>query len=315
MEEVVGMDKMELLIEETGCDRAQAALALTLTGFDVEKAIRTIGSLLRDIVVVKAKFAHARQQAYGWAILIADRRKRRVVRARAVVSSNPVLFENPLTCPWHAFERSIYAERLADGTKPQASLAFERGWGERLELGRDRLYALLDSSDHPALTSFLAETVAEPWGDGSLESAFVVEVVDLHQFRRGAIAVEDPLTTRAAPMKPHETVLLDLGLVEDDAGVPIERLRAGDSVRARVTDARDIALYLARLLGSVEGADPRPFDAPIETLVREDKAIAVHVRLSPTLRGVARVALGRRVCAREANPRSWWRRFLPFRRS
>jgi hypothetical protein len=86
-------DKIRLLMEEASCDRAEAELAMSLAGFDLEKAIRTIGTLLRHIVVVKGKFVDATQNLYGLLILIADTRRDQFIRVRAVVSYNPALLK------------------------------------------------------------------------------------------------------------------------------------------------------------------------------------------------------------------------------
>ena len=49
-------DKIELLMEETGCDRGEAELALEMCGFDLEEAVRQIPRLLNDICALKGKF-------------------------------------------------------------------------------------------------------------------------------------------------------------------------------------------------------------------------------------------------------------------
>jgi hypothetical protein len=98
-EDPVLPDKIQLLMEEASCDRAEAELAMSLVGYDLEKAIRTIGTLLRHIVVVKGKFVEVHQNLHGLLLLIADTRREHFIRARAVVSYNPALFETGIEPP------------------------------------------------------------------------------------------------------------------------------------------------------------------------------------------------------------------------
>src|ERR1041384_2732283 len=113
--EPVIQDKIHLLMEETGCDQGEAELAMTSAGYDLEKAIRTIGVLLRNIVVVKGKFLLPGKNLYGLIILIADTKRQSLFRIRAVVSYNPALYETPLETDWYDFEKGLYAFRLWEG--------------------------------------------------------------------------------------------------------------------------------------------------------------------------------------------------------
>jgi len=63
-------DKIALLMEETGCERGEAELALEMCGYQVEEAVKAIGRLLRNIVVLKAKFLHSEQSQYGLFLVV-----------------------------------------------------------------------------------------------------------------------------------------------------------------------------------------------------------------------------------------------------
>ncbi len=148
-------DKIHLLMEETGCDQNQAEIAMALAGYDVEKAIRAIGALLRHIVALKGKFHFPGKNLYGLLIVIADTKRERIARARAVASYNPALFETPLVLEWFEFEKSLYAARLGEGTLQQPSQDLERMLTDALESRRDAFFAHVAAENEGPLADFL----------------------------------------------------------------------------------------------------------------------------------------------------------------
>lgn len=311
-------DKIQLLMEEASCDRAEAELAMSLVGFDLEKAIRTIGTLLRHIVVVKGKCVEADQNLHGLLLLIADTRRDHFIRARAVVSYNPALYETPLGQHWYDFERCIYAARLGEGALQQVSQELERSFLDRLESRRGDFFAALKSSDQGEISVVLNDGLAVTFPRG-VQSEFSPEVIDWNQFRRFPLKGEeragvemsapngDPLVEN----RPHgagETLRLQMALLEDPRGIPVTEVRVGDRITVTLADGRDIAHYIAKLFGALNENGARPFDAPVETIRTEDGRVRLHVRLSAGILGLAEAPeqFRARVLARDTDP--WWRR-------
>ena len=58
-------DKIALLMEETGCDRGEAELALELCGFELEAAVKAIPRLLKNILVLKGRFFDPEQPRFA----------------------------------------------------------------------------------------------------------------------------------------------------------------------------------------------------------------------------------------------------------
>ncbi|MBL0059704.1 MAG: hypothetical protein IPP35_11515 [Elusimicrobia bacterium] len=305
-------DKIQLLMEETSCDRAEAELAMSLAGFDLEKAIRTIGSLLRHIVVVKGKFVDGDRNLHGLLILIADTRREHLFRARAVVSYNPGLHETSLDHPWYEFERSLYAARLGEGALQQLSQDLERAFTERLESQRDRFFSALKSPQHEGLPEFLNEGLSAAF-PGRVEAVYVPEVIDWDQFHRFPIKGEERAFPGGLPSRPHppgENLALHLDLMPEEQGVAARDIRVGDTVTALLADGRDIAQYLAKLFGAMAETGPRPFEAPVETLRNENGRVRFHLRISAGILGVAEVSEESRVRVRRRRAESGWRRWL-----
>lgn len=311
-------DKIQLLMEEASCDRAEAELAMSLVGFDLEKAIRTIGTLLRHIVVVKGKCVEADQNLHGLLILIADTRREHFIRARAVVSYNPALYETLLAQHWYDFERCIYAARLGEGALQQVSQELERCFLERLESRRADFFSALKSADQGEISAVLNDGLAVSFPRG-VQSEFSPEVIDWNQFRRFPLKGEERATPEvfalsgdpAVENRPHssgETLRIQMALVEDAQGPSVGELRVGDRITVTLADGRDIAHYIAKLFGAVNENGARPFDAPVETIQKEEGRIRLHVRLSAGILGLAEAPEGFRVrvIPRESDP--WWRR-------
>ncbi len=326
-------DKIQLLMEEASCDRAEAELAMSLVGFDLEKAIRTIGTLLRHIVVVKGKFVDTDQNRHGLLLLIADTRRNQFIRARAVVSYNPALYETSLSQHWYDFERCIYAARLGEGALQQVSQDLERSFLDRLEAGRDAVISALKSPDPKELPSLLNDGLSPSFPKG-VQSVFVPELIDWDQFRRFPIRGEDRAFSSRSPAKPGaaaagepdgaalpqeavddarphglgETLRIQMELVPDEAGRPVGEVRVGDRLFVCLTDGRDIAHYVAKLFGAMNENGPHPFEAPVETIQKEGGRTRLFVRLSAGILGWADApdAFRARVLPRE--PDRWWRR-------
>ncbi|MBK8575493.1 MAG: hypothetical protein IPN90_07410 [Elusimicrobia bacterium] len=329
-------DKIQLLMEEASCDRAEAELAMSLAGFDLEKAIRTIGTLLRHIVIVKAKFVETEQNLHGLLILIADTRRDHFLRARAVVSYNPALYETGLGQHWYDFERCIYSARLGEGALQQVSQDLERTFIERMETRREIFFSALKADQQSALSAVLNDGWAASFPRGVV-SEFSPEVIDWNQFRRFPLksderasvarspgAVPTKLSGAASgsedvvlphdispdgrPHAPGETLRIHLEVVGDENGSPVGEVRVGDRIPVVVSDERDIAHYIAKLFGAMADGGPLPFEAPVETIQKEGDLVFLHIRLSAGILGLAEAPPQFRVqiLPRESDP--WWRR-------
>jgi hypothetical protein len=349
-EDPVLPDKIQLLMEEASCDRAEAELAMSLVGYDLEKAIRTIGTLLRHIVVIKGKFVEVHQNLHGLLLLIADTRRELFIRARAVVSYNPALFETGLRPHWYDFERSIYAARLGEGALQQVSQDLERSFIERLEARRGDFFSALKSPAQRDLPAVLRDGFSASFPRG-VQSDFVPEVIDWNQFRRFPIKGEERTHGEMGPSrgagalpskavgppgelplcdKPKEkekqgwgdlggdprahgageTLRIEMDAVTDPSGPLARDVREGDRMTVLLTDGRDIAHYIAKLFGAMTEKGPRPFDAPVETIQLEKGRVRFHVRLSSGILGLVEAAETTRVHVLPRESDSWWRRFL-----
>jgi len=308
-------DKISLLMEETGCDQKQAELAMTSVGYNLEKAIRTIGTLLKNIVVVRVKFHVPSQHLYGLVILLADVRRRSLFRIRAVVSYNPALYETPLAGDWYDFEKTIYAFRLHDGTLQQVTQNLEKTLQEWFEKNsQEGLYDVLTVERIEGLREIFQKSLFGYFTDNALEMQLSSDELNLEQFRRFKLEEETVPSRPEGGPDDHSgsKLVLNIDLQQDADGIPAREVKAGDFVYALLTDGRDIAQYLSKLLGGSGEHGLKPLPAPVESSRRDGETISFQIRLSGTIVGVAEVGADSLVRLQKRTAMSWWRRLVPF---
>jgi hypothetical protein len=311
-------DKIELLMEETGCDRAEAELALEMYGFEVEEAVRQIPRLLRDICALKGKFVVPGANRHGLVLIVLNLKSHKVLRARAVLSYDPAVCAIGLEEEWFAFEKHLYGCRLWDGSLPAESLELEHRLIAHFRAAQPELFDRLREASSADSVELLAAPLRSALRDPGLDLRLKKDILDLGQFQslRKAPA---PAARRAPPPKappPEEDLLvLKISLEEDPEGIAASELRAGDQVSARIVDGRDIAQYLARLFGGLTAQGPTPIEAPVEAIESVEGGVLVRARFAVGVAGDGVVPADRRVLASRGggNGRgdgSWWRRFF-----
>lgn len=308
-------DKIELLMEETGCDRGEAELALEMCGYDVEEAVRQIPRLLRDICALKGKFLLPSKNQHGLVLVILNLKSRQVLRARAVMSFDPAVCSVGLEEDWFAFEKYLYGCRLWDGSLPAESLEVEQHLSAHFRAAPAETFERLREAPSAAAAEELAAPLRALFHDSGLSLRLKKDILDLGQFRslRKAPA---PAARRDKPAPLAEDLLvLKIELEEDPEGLPASELRAGDMVQARIVDKRDIAKYLARLFGGLTASGPVPIEAPVEAIESGPEGVLVRARFAVGVAGDVLVPADRRLKASRGAEQgrgdgSWWRLFF-----
>jgi hypothetical protein len=310
VKEPVVHDKIHLLMEETGCDQGEAELALASTGYDLEKAVRTIAGLLRHIVALKGKFHAPGRGLYGLLVAIGDTRRDQLLRMRAVVSYNPALYETVLEGDWYDVERELYAFRLGEGTLQQVSQDLERLLGERWGLSEGaRFHAWLRENRVERITESAERLVSAHFSGDGVSVRVVREELNLDQYRR--VKREDMAAAPVAAPAAGENLALKVTLEEDPDGVPARDVAPGDTVRVILTDERDIAQYVSKLLGGRSGGTLKALPAPVEGVTREEGRLLFQIRLSGSILGLSTAPADMRLRVERRSDGSWWRRLLP----
>ncbi|MFH1723529.1 MAG: hypothetical protein ABII00_02790 [Elusimicrobiota bacterium] len=339
-------DKVTLLMEETGCDRSEAELALQLCGYDLESAVQAVPRLFQNIMILKGRFRVESESLYGLWLAILNLRERRLLRARAVISYNPAVFASELDQHWFDFEGRLYACRLWSGTMQQLSQEVEgllTSLFDAPEAGH--LYeegAHLGDEAFEPLRALLAKRLG-----GGVELQARQDVLDMSQFQEVRPMAEAPRDKRpksriakragGSSQGPVGLLILNVALEPDAEGAAASELRAGDLVYAAIDDQRDIAQYLARLLGVPATGLPHPREegpprvpvepgpdgkarsveeaapllVPVEAIERAAGEVTIRVRFSAGVCGDVSVPEDLRVrVSRRTGRTPWWRKIF-----
>ncbi|MDD5303635.1 MAG: hypothetical protein PHS14_11070 [Elusimicrobia bacterium] len=311
-------DKIELLMEETGCDRGEAELALEMCGYEVEEAVRQIPRLLNDICALKGKFVRPDENQHGLFLVVLNLKSRKVLRARAVMSYDPAVCAVELDEDWFAFEKHLYGCRLWDGSLPAESLEVEQRLAAHFRAAEPAVFDLLRTAGEEEATAELAAPLRAHFRDQGLSLRLKKDILDLGQFQ-SLRKVPAPAARRGKPslgVPPEEDLLvLKITLEEDPEGVPAAELHAGDMVFARIVDGRDIAQYLARLFGGLTASGPVPIEVPVEAIESSPAGTLARVRFAVGVAGDAvvpgdKLYKAARGAAHGRGDGSWWRRFF-----
>lgn len=311
-------DKIELLMEETGCERGEAELALEMCGYEVEEAVRQIPRLLRDICALKVKFVHPSANQHGLALVVLNLKTRKVLRVRAVMSFDPAVCAIGLEEEWFAFEKHLYGCRLWDGSLPAESLEIEQRLTAHFRAAPPEVFDALRELDSEGAVETLAAPLRAYFRDPDLSLRLKKDILDLGQFQSlrkapAPSARKDKPAPRTPP--PEDLLVLKIALEEDPEGVAASELHAGDLVSARIVDGRDIAQYLARLFGGLTAQGPVPIEAPVEAIESVEGGVLVRARFAVGVAGDGVVPADRRLralhgAAHGRGDGSWWRRFF-----
>lgn len=311
-------DKIELLMEETGCERGEAELALEMCGYEVEEAVRQIPRLLNDICALKGKFVLPAQNRHGLILVVLNLKSRKVLRARAVMSYDPAVCSVGLDEDWFAFEKHLYGCRLWDGSLPAESLEIEQRLAAHFRAAEPELFDRLRAAATEEVVEELSAPLQAAFRDPGLSLRLKKDILDLGQFQ-SLRKVPAPAARKGKPEArtppPEDLLVLKIALEEDADGLPAAELHAGDMVFARIVDGRDIARYLARLFGGLTAQGPVPIEAPVEAIESAEGGTLARVRFAVGVAGDAVVPADKRLkaargAAHGRGDGSWWRRFF-----
>jgi hypothetical protein len=299
-------EKILLLMEETNCDQAEAELAMELANYDLEKAVKTIRSILRNIIVTKGKFIITGKNIYGLFIMILDKRFQSVIRLRCVTSYNPMIYEYDLDTEWDQVERLIYRCRLIEGSILSFARNVEDHFNRTIDLNKDKFFKALNAKNFPRIK----ELFTDNFPLGVPEILLATEEINLAAYQDGSNKAEpEKMTDISSTHMELTKIVLEVSLSEDRNGKKASSLSKGDIVLAQITDSREIAKYLTRLLCSKA---PNFLPVSIEEIKAEDSEIEVSLHFTPRIVGSARLKANTRVKVLKEVSNPWWRRIFPW---
>ena len=268
-------DKVASVMSQAQVGREDALKALDKTDGDVGRAVEFIKSSERNISIIKGRFSAPSAEYKGGFLVIIDAASKEIERIIVTVFRlNDEKFSADINEPWTAFQETLYSLKLSE------SEMFETAQKLHTFLERDILRNNLDlvidagrSGNRSHLNLLFGGWIKDIIYDESLSAETEVESIIHDDYRRREAErskrTQPPPETEAdTPRKAKKvTAALTAELIIDPTGGrPIGDLKAGDLVLTRITDGRDVARYIAQLIGGRRGDEIVPVAARIESI-------------------------------------------------
>jgi len=282
-------DEAKILIDEAGCSKRVAEKILRLYDNNLNLAFRWLASCHKNLVVLKIKFATKSSYNCGLLFIVLNALQKRIRRFAVSISQNPYIFSADIAMPWHEFENRIYTQRLSEEIVHERTISVTQSVRTFFQDGdNESFFKIFNSVDYAeiekALKLFLIKILNE---DVIFE--FKKERISVFDFRQissnGKISATE-LISRQPRIELKIEVIRGKKRFLFKRPKTIEKISAGILIFVRITDQREIARYLARMIG-VTGEDA----IPVEVLEKKENqnGYSLTVRLGGMIKGICDV--------------------------
>jgi hypothetical protein len=309
------------LVESTGCDFTLAGMLLKFTGWDLEGARRIIEAVPKDIFAVKIKFITQITGFFGALFLSYDEKKKEIKRFIGVITDDKDLGSLSIEKHWRDFEDELYTyarNRKIDGLK--VDQIKKRMTGEEFISKLSNVLMVGRPVKNDMLTNTLVDELYNTFTDTNIAVKFSIEMTDAFELNRGTkqsqigditgrdldpdeVDVEvERRDTATRHQRDKSLVVLSVDpVLSPVSGVSIQDLEFGDEIQVRITDEREIADYLAELLGAkVDSIRVPIFTRIIEVKELETGDLGVFTQFGPGILGMFKVPEDVKVATRSS---------------
>ncbi|MDR2067093.1 MAG: hypothetical protein LBP57_04605 [Endomicrobium sp.] len=293
-------DQLKLLMEETGCEQSQAELALNLSDNNLEKAIATIGFLLKFIKIFKIKLIFSKENIYGLVQVAINMKTSEILRLSTAFSQNPAIYEISENIDWFSFEKAIFSARLEAGSLEKYTQNIEENF---------RLYAQQAIKEFISVSADeISDIIKAFFSPNNIDIKVLEEELNLTQFKKFP---DQNLRTGIMPSKGYDIgfVKLDAKILEDADGKPIKKIQEGETVFSVIIDQRDIAHYLLHLIGGKENGIISPIPATVQKVYYKNESFEVHLYYASSITGFAIVQKNSKLKTL-GEKQLWWEKIL-----
>jgi hypothetical protein len=296
-------DQLQLLIEETGCEQDEAEIALSLSNNNIEKAIYTIGLLLKFITIFKIKLIFSKENIYGLIHIAVNMKTHDILRFSMIFSHNPTIYEISANIDWFSFEKAIFSARLGAGAmenytqkiEENLKLYTQQSVKEISVISKEEISTIIKTFFHPII----------------IEMETVNEELNLTQFKK---LPDYNAKQNEIPFARYDLgfVKLDVKILEDSNGKLAEKITESDTVLSLITDKRDIAHYLAHLTGGRKNGIMIPLPAIVKKIYSENSNFEIHLHYAPSITGLAKIKSGTKLKVLETKNQLCWKKIIPW---
>lgn len=261
------------LSNDTGCDIITSQLLLQFTGGDLDGAKKILDSMAKNLVVIKAKFIAQKTSYYGTTIIIFDRQKNSLERIEIALGHDIEFTKANIESQW--YEILDYISELQKSKKHIKDIS------DRIEqnIRSDEFYPdfkeILNSTEevnNERVKIFLSDLLFKVTSDTAITiklktsriNAFQLYKTKSDNTQEENLADKQEHTQDSNPVEQGERLDHDKPLPAEHGlsfivlqtdvevapvnGIPVTDLQPGDEIMIRVTDNREIASYLNKLL-------------------------------------------------------------------
>ncbi|MDR1662908.1 MAG: hypothetical protein LBR59_00665 [Endomicrobium sp.] len=293
----------QLLMEETGCKRSEAELALSLSNNNLEKAIIAIGFILKFITTFKIKIAFPKENIYGLMHIVINIKTSEIARFSLTFSRNPAIYEIATSMDWFSYEKAIFSARLNSGameiytkkTEKNLKIYIQKVLKEAIIVSQEEISSILKNFFYPTEVFMEIEN----------------EELNLTQFKK--------LPDYNLRQNSTSSLNYDLGFIElnvtilkDNNGKPIKKTAEGDTVLSTIIDERDLTHYIAHLIGGIENGNMCPVPAIVKKITYKNDEFEVYLNYTSSIIGIAKVKSDTKIKILEQKHQLWWKKILPW---
>ncbi len=269
-------NKIKLLMETAGCNHYEAELAYKSAKGNFAEALDFLNKVSPGLGVVKGRLILPDKFIYGAFLIIFDIKQANILTTSAVISENPKIYELDFSLSWEDIDKAIYSYKLEESVLPNFSNIMQ----EKIPRIIERVFFFeSEQSCEDKMKEFLNEV---------FDTENIVVSIDYS---------EEPYKTQISidPPSAHERceasgkIMLEVEPLVDDDGVPAPALSENDVVWLKITDRREIAGYLAEMLGGKSDEGILPLACQISKARRRDKKVLFEFKFNDSVAGFATV--------------------------
>ena len=270
---------IQILMEDTGCERSEAEFALALANNNVEKAIVKLGIIQKYIAVFKIKLLFPSDNFYGLLHIAINTKTNEILRFSLVFSYNPKSFEISAETDWFSFEKAIFAARLESG----AMQDYTRKLEAPLKKYINRI--LSETKNMPN-----EEIIRAFFNPLNIKIEIIKEQVNTANFKK--LPNFDPKPPKIHHASQGAFLHVEVKILEDPQGKPIEKITQGDNIMTLITDERDIAKHLVNLIGRQKEGDMIPIPAMVSKVSEKDGIYEIYLQYNSSISSLVLVRKG-----------------------
>ncbi|MDR2436669.1 MAG: hypothetical protein LBD17_01160 [Endomicrobium sp.] len=296
-------DYFQLLMEETGCKRSEAELALALSNNNFEKAIETIGFISKSITTFKIKMLFPKKNMYGLMHTAINMKTLEIVRFSIIFSYNPAIYEIVTNMDWFSYEKAIFSARLNSGAMETYTKETEKNLKVYIQQNLKKIITISPEEICSIIKNFFYPT------DVYIE--IENEELSLAQFKK---LPDYSLNQNSVPSSNYNLgfIKLDVKILEDSHGKPAKKLVEGDTIVSIITDERDLTHYIAHLIGGIEGENLCPIPSIVKKIINKNEDSEIYLSYTNSIVGFTKIKNGTKIKVLESKYQSWWKKILPW---